>query len=211
MRFLPLWFTRNGFTALLVLGGIFIPASAAGKSHSSVAISSEIIHTIHLTGATAFPEDQLQKQIPLKPSMPLDLDKVRFATGVLEGFYRDHGYADVHVSTATVPYAAHQADLTFHIREGPLYHIRSIRIEGNRFLSEKIIKRHMQLKPGDPFSQTRIYDATRSLFLAGYFENSDISYSSAPEHGIDILAKVKERPTRYVKGGWGYGAKNRER
>ncbi len=174
--------------------------------------STPTVQAVHVVGYTAFTRAELNKSVSLKIGTPLDLNQVRFSRASLEGFYRDKGYAEVHISTAIQTVESGKAkEVTFHIDEGPRFHVNSLRIEGNQFISEHYIKRQMNIHPGDPFSQTRIFDADQELFMGGYFETIDITYSSSTDHGIDITTKVKERPTRYMKGGVGYGAETKER
>jgi outer membrane protein insertion porin family len=205
-------FRQGRFRSLflgLVLAGVCLTRVEARPA--GVNASSSTIHSIEFEGAHALPADQLLKRLPLHAHQTLTPDNVRLAIGTIEGVYRDAGYADVRVSTSTLQDPVRGLQLTFRIDEGPKYHIQSIRIEGNRFISERTIRRQIDLKIGDPYSQTRLYDADKALYMGGYFQTIDIHTSSAPAHGMDVLFQVKERPTQFLKGGVGYGAETKER
>ena len=132
-----------------------------------------------------------------------------FSRDLIESIYRDKGYADVRVSTQTTFVSPERVSILFRIEAGALYRIRSIKIEGNHLIAEKLIRRDLALSEGQPFSQTQLYEANKRLFLSGYYEAIDIHNSSAPVHQMDIQVMVKERPTKYAKGGFGYGTETK--
>ena len=182
-----------------------------GTPGPSPEISSRTIRTVEITGNKAFKSSELMKHLTVQPGQPFDENQFVFSHGSLESFYRDQGYFEVTVATETVKLPNKEIDCRFKIEEGEIYHVNSVRVTGLKLIQESVIKREMKIEPGDPFSQNRIYEATKSLFLSGYFETIDISYSSATAHTMDIVAKIKERPTKYIKGGFGYGAETKER
>jgi len=173
--------------------------------------STPTIHAVTWTGAGADEQKTLAPRLSIKPAGLFDPQQIKFSRDIIQSIYQDKGYADVQVSTQCVSVAPHQFDVLFRIWQGPLYTLGSITVEGNHVISEKSIRRDLSLKPGTPFSQTKIYEANKRLFLSGYFETIDIHYSSAPVHRMDVQVKVKERPTRYFKGGFGYGTETKER
>jgi outer membrane protein insertion porin family len=181
------------------------------KDESIPAISSPTIHAIQWSGNSAIDSVTLQKRLSIKLAGPYNPEQVTFSRDIIESIYRDKGYADVRVSTATTTVSPHALSVHFKIQEGPLYHVGSIAVQGNHLIADSLIKRDLGLKSGEPFSQTKIYEANKALFLSGYFEAIDIHYSTAPAQVMDIQVSVKERPTRYIKGGFGYGTETKER
>src|SRR5262249_9472660 len=125
--------------------------------------------------------------------------------------YRDQGYAEVQVATKTFSAAPHQIDIQFHIQEGPLYHVGTVSVVGNQHLSQDLIKRDFGVSPGELFSQTKLYEGSKQLFLSGYMETVDVQVSSGTDHLMDLTLHVKERPTQFIKGGLGYGTETKER
>lgn len=182
-----------------------------GRDNPVPQTSSPTIHAIEFSGNTSIDSRTLEKRLSIKPEGPYDPQQVTFSSDVIASVYRDKGFAEVQVSTVVIPASARKFDVQFRVREGPLFHIRNITIEGNHLISGKLIRRDLGLASGQPFSQTAIYDADKKLFLSGYFETIDIHYSSAPVHQMDVEIHVKERPTKYAKGGFGYGTETKER
>jgi len=60
------------------------------------------------------------------------------------------------------------------------------------------------------FSQAGIFDGNRRLYLSGYFDAIDFSYSTSSAHTVDVGIRVKERATKFIKGGFGYGTSTKE-
>jgi len=181
------------------------------EENAAPEISTPTIRAIAFQGNIAIDSKTLEKRLSIKTGGPYSPQQVAFSRDVLESVYRDKGYADVHVSTHTAVAAPHAYAIIFHILEGPVYHVHAITIEGNKAISKALILRDLGIKPGDTFSQSKIYDGNKQMFMSGYFETADIHYSSAPANEMDVHVKVKERPTKYVKGGFGYGTETKER
>src|SRR5205807_724358 len=110
------------------------------------------------------------KRLSIKPASPFDAGQIAFSHNLIRSIYQEAGFAEVQVSTRVEAVTPRSVDVHFHIVEGPLYRVQSITIEGNRAISEKLVRRDLGIKPGDPFSQSRIYEANKQLFLSGYFE-----------------------------------------
>lgn len=176
-----------------------------------VSSSSPSIHAIEFKGNTTIDSPALEKRLSIKTGSLFDSQQVSFSRDVLESIYRDKGYADVDVSTHIAVVSPGEVNILFRIHEGPVYHVRSVTVEGNELISTRLVERDLGIAPNQVFSQTQIYDANKRLFLSGYFETIDIHYTTAPVQQIDIHVKVKERPTRYAKGGFGYGTETKER
>jgi outer membrane protein insertion porin family len=196
---------RRLLSCLLCLSAATVAAATA-----SPVVSTPTVREVEISSTTVFPKEELDRLVSPRPGQPYDANQVRYSVGALQAKYRDAGYYEVQVATGLV-HRPGAVDIFYRIREGPLYQIRSIDVEGNRAIGERIIRRQMGMRPGDPYSQSRIYDANRQLFMGGYFEAVDIHPSTTPAHAVDLLVRVKERPTKYVKGGGGYGAETKER
>lgn len=170
------------------------------------------IHSVTLEGNKAITKEFLLPRLTVKPGQLLKKEQVRFSLGVLESTYRDRGYYGVRVSTsAAFPNSNREVDLTFRIVEGDLFYVGQFRIEGNDLVKDGVILRGLGIRSGDLFSQSRFFEGTRELYMLGYFDTIDVSYSTTTTHQVDVVVKVKERPTRFLKGGLGYGTQSKER
>src|SRR5687768_14726124 len=168
------------------------------------------VRNILWEGNTAFSSATLTARIPLKPQKPLQPSDVKFSLHMIESLYQDKGHYRVSVSSDIIPINKKQTDVLFRIREGPLHYVGGIQIEGNREISHHIILRNLGIKTGDVFSQSKVFEGNRQLYMTGYFSSIDVNYSTAPAHRVNIAIRVKERATKFLKGAVGYGSLTKE-
>ena len=169
------------------------------------------IHAVKIDGNKAIPASDLLSKLRVSAGKPLQNDELKFSVNFIESSYRDKGYYQVAVSTALHPVEDGQVDVHFIIEEGPLFHVGTIHIQGNRRIEDKVILRALDVHPGDIFSQSKMFEGSRQLYVTGYFEGIDFVYSTTAAHVVDIAMTVRERATRYLKGGSGYGSETKER
>jgi outer membrane protein assembly complex protein YaeT len=199
-------------TSLFCLWLFALPGALWARTVEAPPPPAAILQHVTFQGNKAIGTDYFMKRITLKPGAPLKRDQLKFSVGIVESTYRDKGYYDVHVST-TVTYGENNAtaDLGFTIHEGDVYHVGTIQIQGNHAISHDIVLKNLGVHPGDLFSQSKIFDGSRQLYMTGYFDAIDFKYSTTTAHTVDIAITVKERATRFAKGGVGYGTQTKER
>jgi outer membrane protein insertion porin family len=162
-------------------------------------------------GNKAIPAAELLPKLRVAPGKVFRKDEVKYSVSVIESNYRDKGYYEVSVSTTLLSAPDRQLDLRFVVDEGPIFKIGAISIEGNQKISSGIILRTLGIHSGDLFSQSKIFEGNRQLYQTGYFDGLDFIYSTMTEHTVDVAIRVRERATKYIKGGWGYGTQTKER
>jgi outer membrane protein insertion porin family len=197
--------------ASLVLIGLLLASDAWARRREPPGPAEPMVHAVDVTGNQAISTEDLLKRVTLKPGEPFKRDQLKFSQGVLESTYRDRGYYDVLVATSVTVVSANQMDVGFSIREGDIYHLGQVRVEGNRIVSDEIIRKNVDVKPGDVFSQSKIFEGNRQLYMTGYFESIDIQYTTSTARTVDMILRVKERATRFAKGSAGYGTQTKER
>ena len=102
------------------------------------------------------------------------LDEEKFRTALAEkvqGAYYDEGYIYTNVIPREVPVSADTVDIIFTVIEGNPVKIRRIDIVGNDRTKEKVIRRELQIHPGDRFSKAALMRSQREIFILNYFSN----------------------------------------
>lgn len=80
-------------------------------------------------------------------------------------WFRDRGYAfatvyaDVHIDSTL-----NTVDLRFVVDTGPRGYFSEIQIEGNRRVSDRVLRRELPFREGDLFSQQKVVEGQRQLF-----------------------------------------------
>lgn len=86
-------------------------------------------------------------------------------------YYRRLGYLDAQVATSDEPMGADMAavKVTFHIREGRPYTVRSVKMDGNVTLAEARLRKGVGLEVGKPYDESVVQaDLKRLTTMHGY-------------------------------------------
>ncbi|WP_319467135.1 outer membrane protein assembly factor BamA [uncultured Pseudodesulfovibrio sp.] len=124
----------------------------------------------------------------------------------LTNYYNDYGYAYVDVQVNLKDDAEKKiVDVVYSISKHQRVHIRRVLIEGNTMTRDNVIMREMRLADGDMFSGDNLNRSHQRLNNLGFFEKVDISPvpTGNPEE-MDLIVKVKDKPTGKIGGGIGY-------
>lgn len=122
--------------------------------------------------------------------------------------YRDEGYANVEADPQTQLDAEKQmVDIVVPIRRGPPVHFERIEVKGNTKTRDKVIRRELQIKEGELFSETKLETSKKLVTALGYFERVDVSTEegSSPDK-INVNIEVGERATGTFQVGAGFSS-----
>ena len=130
------------------------------------------IGSVAVTGTTLFPaEDVVTNNVSAKVGMVAGAKALDDAAHEIELFYGSRGYADTVVNVKHPSDAADPTvlNLVFDVKEGVPVEINEIRITGNDRTKDKVIRREIQLSPGDPMNEAAAERAQRRLENLRYF------------------------------------------
>lgn len=69
----------------------------------------------------------------------------------------------------------------------------SIRIEGNKIVSEATIISRIKSRCGQPYNENIINEDVKNIYAAGFFENVEVVKETSSE-GVSVIFKVEEKP-----------------
>ena len=120
---------------------------------------------------------------------------------------QNRGYAFAIVNyDAEIDSTMNTVDLEFRIDAGPLAHVSEVQVQGNESVSRDVVMRHIPLKEGDRFSQTRLIQGQRNLFGINLFR---VAVADVPEQPRDSSVVVRYRMSearhRHISAQTGYG------
>ncbi len=141
--------------------------------------------------------------IPYDPSL-YSKEKVQQAVINISGAYADSGYI-YSVVTPIEELRDTFVDIKFQIKENWKVKVRKIDIVGNTRTYEEVIRREIDLMPGEYFNREVAVKSIRDLYYLNYFETVDIQFRPLPDSSwVDVLFKVKEKPTGQIGAGASY-------
>ena len=96
--------------------------------------------------------------------------------------YYEEGYLDTRVVPSEIV-RGDTVDVSLQIFEGQPWTIRRVDIAGNTKTREKVIRREIELRPGDVYQQDLVQESQRRIFILNYFKDVKFSPSTAPLRG----------------------------
>jgi outer membrane protein insertion porin family len=146
----------------------------------------------YFTGNRVIDTDSLTSKIYLKKGRPFQKDRFDMTKYLIENAYREEGYLWVQVDDQK-NYRGDTIDVTFNINEGRPAIVRKIDIRGNTKTMEKVIRREIDLLPGQKYKQSLMARSRQKIFALNFF--SDVKPDLVPnEDGtIDLVFDIVEK------------------
>ncbi|MEO6463281.1 MAG: outer membrane protein assembly factor BamA, partial [Candidatus Eisenbacteria bacterium] len=145
--------------------------------------------------------------LPLpRPGGPYDGTRIRQAVEGAYAMYAEEGYLYLQVDPVETVRDSNLVDVVFTIAEGPPSLVHHVRISGNTYTKENVIRRELDLREGDLFRRSRLVNTQQSVFRLGYFEDVGVDFAPAESTDVDIVLKIKEKQTGTASAGAGYSS-----
>lgn len=159
------------------------------------------IRKISWIGNHIYTSQELNKVLGIKPgtiySASLLRDRLYFNPEGqdISSLYMDNGYLFFNVEPIEIAIDGEYVDLELVIHEGPQATLNDIKIVGNRYTNEAVIRRELKILPGEKFSRKKIIRSQRELAMLNIFDPSKMDIMPLPNMDndtVDILWKMKE-------------------
>ncbi len=157
------------------------------------------VRSVALEGVDRFSRVYLKKLMETEPGVDYTAQRIRKDMELIQETYGEVGYIDAFVRPV-IDFAEEPGvvDLTFRVDEGEPARIGRIRIVGNTFTQDKVIRRDLRFFPDEPVNTKLIEKARKRLSGSGLFEPDSvlISVAATDEPGVrDIVVRVEESQT----------------
>ena len=192
--------------ALLAPGFPCLAADGARPAEPAALVSS-----VSFSGNAAFSPAELLDALELRPGAAWTGEKEAFDRELLTSFYHNRGYSDAEITVSSLPDGT-SVFVRIGITEGPVYSFGDTSVTGLRALPERVVKKELDYRKGDPYSYERLIRSQSRLYAANWFERLRTTVSSSPvSRLIDVNISAREKPMLWVKTGVGYGSEEKER
>ena len=162
------------------------------------------IKAVRFTGNPSFSAGELKKPLKTKTKKLLVISQYYNPELVTEDeqklveVYQKHAFLDVKVSSEVI-FGKEQktAEVVFHIEEGPVYLVESIRFTGHTFFEEATLREEMRLREDYYYSQDRAEFDTRKIqgryLAAGFVEAKvELKRTFLPDARVAVEFAVTE-------------------
>ena len=131
----------------------------------------------------------------------------------IRNYYRSLGYADALVMTKSllsedITNGTRIVDVYFEVQEADLYDFGNIYIAGNTRTKDVVIRRELNMLPGDRYNYYREETSRQRLMNLNYFDKVDMrdTDSRSVPNAKDVYVNVKEKRTGRIGIGAGYSS-----
>jgi outer membrane protein insertion porin family len=171
-----------------------------------------VVKEVLVEGNNQVASDALRRIITVKVGEPLEERRIGEDQYSIYAYYADRGFVFASV-THVLENPDGQATVRYVIEEGEPAAIDRIDVRGSARVSARVVKREITLKPGDIFSRQKVLDSQQRLYDTGLFRDVEIepAQSRSDSGLVELVVKVKERKTREVSTGVGYGTRDEAR
>jgi len=167
-------------------------------------VENPLIREVRFTGNTVLTTEQLLAIIRNKPGFVFNTNFVQPDVRAIQDAYQRAGY--IVLSEGYLPPDYESGVLTIQLSE---LRVGEIRVEGNTKTRTHVILRELRTKPGDLFNTIRFQRDLNRLFSTNYFDQIEREQIPTASGAIDIILKVKERPTGRLNVGFAIDSRRR--
>lgn len=184
-----------------------------GAKRMSIKINIEegekyLVGEIIIRGNALFEESYIRGKLEMLPSSTFSRDRLHNEIVAIQGLYFERGYINAIAKADTLlnPQTG-RIDITYTIEENELVYVHKIRITGNTKTKDKVIRRELRLKPGEPFNGAKLKRSKERLYNLGFFE--EVVFDNEPtseKDKQDLVVNVKETKTGEFSFGGGFSS-----
>ena len=111
----------------------------------------------------------------------------------VSSLYMDKGYINLILNHSFEYIGEDSLDILFDIVENDIVKVRNIIIRGNKKTNDNVIRREIDIYPGDTFNRTKFIDVRTKIMLLNFFENVLPDISPVDEDEVDLIIEVIEK------------------
>ncbi len=167
-----------------------------------------VIGTFEFIGQTLYNTKELMKSVEMKTGKIYSQDKYDETNRNLRELYLEKGYLNARIEPEEVPDpSVNRINYRFRIDEGSIFYIDRVYIEGNKKTKEKVFRREVMLKPGDPFSSSKIRRSQEKILNLGFIDDVKPDIQPGREADkVDLVMDIVEGKPGSLSAGAGYSS-----
>ncbi|HEX7893214.1 MAG TPA: POTRA domain-containing protein [Terriglobales bacterium] len=152
-----------------------------------------LVGSFQITGNSTLKAESLPP-LNTQPGQPFSDVNVAQDRDILLNYYFDQGFPNASLDVSAKPASDHRMDVAFRITEGERVYVGQVMITGLEFTRPYVVGRDVEMKPGDPLSQSSLLNTQQNLYDLGIFSQVDTAVQN-PE-GVEprknVLVQVRE-------------------
>lgn len=209
-------YNEIGYRDARIVSDSVVPSVEPGKVDVYLAVDEGkkyYFRNITWIGNTIYPYEYLDAVLGIKKGDVYNLkelnDRLQVDDDAVGKLYSDQGYLFFNVEPVETQIVGDSIDFEMRIFEGKPATINEINITGNTRVYEHVIRRALDTKPGQLYSQSDIMRSLRELAQMGHFEQEKLIPDIQPnvEDGtVDITYQLETKSSDQLELQFGWGA-----
>lgn len=164
-----------------------------------------LVNTFTITGNAVITEKDIKKAVKMTVGKAFSQEAMRTDADAIQGLYFEKGYIYATVKPDTsLNVETNNIDVKYTIVENELTFVDKIEIKGNVRTKDKVIRRELRLRPGQPFDGKKLQRSKERLYNLGYFEDITFDTEKSAANKANLIVDVKETKTGEFSFGGGF-------
>ncbi|MBN2190886.1 MAG: outer membrane protein assembly factor BamA [Candidatus Aureabacteria bacterium] len=163
---------------------------------------------VEISGCNVFPVDSIERVLKMKPGILFTPTDTRDDADRIKNYYAQRGYVDANVNQDTkYNVDTDKIDVTYFLDEGRQFRIEQIRVEGNTKTKDIVVRRELNVYPGEIIDGVKVKTSKARLENTGYFKDVTTVYEPGSKLDTkDLVVNVEEKKTGTVGFGAGFSS-----
>ena len=146
-----------------------------------------MLEDILITGNEYFTNQELLTQIRLKPGDPYLMERLREGLIAINSLYREHAYLEANTDIKEIfSEEGNGVTLVVEMQEGRKIRIGKIHIKGNLITRDDVIRRDLEIFPGQEVNVRKLERSLARLRRSQYFRVHSIDARFVPTGDPDV-------------------------
>lgn len=159
------------------------------------------------TGNEVIPSSALAKALDYRKGKVFNQEKFEFTIRSIQEQYADTGRLHMRVTPVKTHNAATDLmDVRFEIVEGHISYVAHVDVEGNKATKTHVLAREIVIKPGDPFSASRVRKSREKIMNLGFIDDVEFDLQPAGDDKVDLTFDVQEGKPGVLTAGAAYSS-----
>lgn len=166
-----------------------------------------IFGEVNISGNDHFSTETIQENFTMKSGDTFDQEKFDTQMAKLYSMYFDEGFIYTNIENEFNK-VGDLLNVNLVINENTRAKIRQIHFTGNRRTKEKVLRRQLEIAPGDYYRQSQVIRSQQNIYNLGFFEpDIKLDYRRINNNGdIDLSLDVIDKSSGVANGGVGYNS-----
>jgi outer membrane protein insertion porin family len=168
------------------------------------------VDTVSFKGNDLFTTEQLESITELRAGQPFSPEALEKDMKKLRDKYGEKGYVRNEIKIdQVVSKEGKKVKLGYDIVEGQKCYVETINVAGNTRTKDVVVRREIDLVPGEEFNTVKLEGSLRRVRNLGFFESVDSDYTPGSDPSLSTVnIKVKEGKTGLFRVGAGFSSNN---